>query len=89
MASKKNPVTEERPDFESALGELESLVARLEQGDLPLEQALADFERGVTLTRHCQGALATAQQRVEMLVQQDGGAVLQAMDPGSTDDDDR
>jgi exodeoxyribonuclease VII small subunit len=37
----------EKPDFEHALSELESLVVRLEQGDLPIEDALASFEQGV------------------------------------------
>lgn len=56
------------PDFEQALAELESLVARLERGDLPLDEALKTFERGVELTRHCQGSLKVAQQRVEILL---------------------
>ena len=43
--------TTDTPDFERALGELESLVERLERGDLPLEEALRTFERGVELTR--------------------------------------
>jgi exodeoxyribonuclease VII small subunit len=56
------------PDFEQALAELESLVERLERGDLPLDEALKTFERGVELTRHCQASLKTAQQRVEILL---------------------
>jgi exodeoxyribonuclease VII small subunit len=60
------------PDFEQALAELESLVERLERGDLPLDEALKTFERGVELTRHCQGALKAAQQRVEILLNRNG-----------------
>lgn len=56
------------PDFEQALAELETLVERLEQGDLPLDEALATFERGVALTRHCQASLKSAQQKVEILL---------------------
>jgi exodeoxyribonuclease VII small subunit len=59
------------PDFEQALAELEKLVERLERGDLPLEQALKDFERGVELTRHCQTALKAAQQRVEIVLRRE------------------
>ena len=59
------------PEFEQALEELEKLVARLERGDLPLEEALRSFERGVELTRCCQGALKAAQQRVEILLRRD------------------
>ncbi len=48
--------------------ELETLVERLEKGDLPLEEALQQFERGVALTRACQTALKAAEQRVEILM---------------------
>jgi exodeoxyribonuclease VII small subunit len=60
------------PDFEQALAELEALVSRLERGDMPLDEAMKTFERGVELTRHCQGALKTAQQRVEILLKRNG-----------------
>ena len=56
------------PDFEQALSELETLVERLERGDLPLDEALKLFERGVALTRHCQSSLQAAQQKVEILL---------------------
>ena len=65
------------PDFEQALGELEKLVERLERGDLPLDEALKTFERGVALTRHCQSALKAAQQKVETLLKKSGRAELQ------------
>ncbi len=61
------------PEFEQALEELEKLVERLERGDLPLDVALKDFERGVELTRHCQSALKAAQQRVEILLRRHNG----------------
>jgi len=54
--------------FERALAELEGLVERLEHGDLPLDEALKAFERGVALTRQCQAALQEAQQKVEILL---------------------
>ncbi len=68
------PPDDATPDFEAALEELEALVDRLEQGDLPLEESLRSFERGVSLTRQCQGALAEAQQKVEILLAQGGAA---------------
>jgi len=58
--------TDAQPDFETAMRELEELVERLEQGDLSLEESLAAFERGVTLTRTCQSALKEAEQKVEI-----------------------
>ena len=66
------PRNSKTPEFEAALSELEALVERLERGDLPLEEALKAFERGVALTRHCQACLQSAQQKVEMLVRKSG-----------------
>ncbi|MBA1146561.1 exodeoxyribonuclease VII small subunit [Ectothiorhodospiraceae bacterium WFHF3C12] len=63
----------DEPDFETAIQELESLVARLEQGDLSLEESLRSFERGIALTRSCQQALRSAEQKVETLVRDDNG----------------
>ena len=56
-------------DFERSMQELEALVDQLEQGDLTLEQSLAAFERGINLTRTCQQALDTAEQRVRILTE--------------------
>jgi exodeoxyribonuclease VII small subunit len=64
------------PDFEQALAELEQLVERLERGDLPLDEALKSFERGVALKRPCQSSLKSAQQKVEILLKKSGQAEL-------------
>ena len=53
--------------FEQALGELEKIVARMESGDLSLEQALAAHKRGLELARLCQQRLENAQQQVKIL----------------------
>jgi exodeoxyribonuclease VII small subunit len=53
--------------FESALSELEALVARMESGELTLEQSLSAYKRGATLLQYCQAALNDAQQQVKML----------------------
>ena len=77
------------PDFEQSLTELEALVARLEQGDVPLEDALKTFERGVALTRQCQTALRSAQQKVEVLLARNGSEeVAPFSDPDDDEDDD-
>jgi exodeoxyribonuclease VII small subunit len=68
------PAERKFPDFERALSELEALVERLERGDLPLEEALKAFERGVALTRHCQECLQAVQQKVEILLKRSGQA---------------
>ncbi len=54
--------------FEEALLELETLVERMEQGQLPLEEALKTFERGIQLSRVCQKALQEAEQKVQILM---------------------
>jgi len=60
-------------DFERSLAELENIVARLEQGELSLEESLQQFERGVGLTRICQSALQQAEQKIEVLMRQGNG----------------
>jgi exodeoxyribonuclease VII small subunit len=55
------------PDFEAALAELEEIVARLELGELPLEESLRQFERGVVLTRICQKAHGDAERKIRVL----------------------
>ena len=83
----KPPTTEKLPDFERSLAELEALVTRLEEGDVPLEEALKTFERGVALTRQCQTALRTAQQKVEILLTRNGDESIESFaDPDETDD---
>ena len=67
------PADAEPLDFERAMAELEQLVQKLEKGDLPLEESLAAFERGVALTRTCQAALRQAEQKVELLLRKPGG----------------
>lgn len=66
--------------FERTLAELEELVARMEAGNLPLEEAMRSFERGVQLTRECQAALQAAQQRVQILTQRASGATIEDFD---------
>jgi exodeoxyribonuclease VII small subunit len=76
MAAKKKSVSKksisadsaaESVNFEKAMAELEALVAKMEQGEQSLETSLKDFERGVELTRQCQQALKTAEQKVQIL----------------------
>ena len=55
------------PTFESALAELEEIVADMEGGQLPLEKSLAAYTRGAELLKFCQTALQDAQQQVKIL----------------------
>ncbi len=53
--------------FEAAVSELEAIVQEMESGNLPLEDALARYQRGVGLLRYCQTTLGDAEQRIRML----------------------
>ena len=77
--------TKRPPDFEKSLAELETLVEKLEAGDLPLEDALKSFERGIGLTRECQSALDSAQAKVEILLKRNG----EKLEPFEAEDADR
>lgn len=55
--------------YEAAVAELESIVAAMERDDLPLEQALTHYQRGIALLRHCQQTLEAAEQKVKVLEQ--------------------
>jgi exodeoxyribonuclease VII small subunit len=59
--------SEQNPTFESALGELETIVTRMEGGQLSLEQSLSAYKRGAELLKFCQAQLADAQQQVKVL----------------------
>ena len=70
------------PSFESALAELEAIVARMESGELPLYESLAAYKRGAELLAYCQSALKDAQQQVQVLER----GVLQPFSPPEADD---
>jgi exodeoxyribonuclease VII small subunit len=70
-------------NFEQALQELETLVKRMEQGEISLEDSLKDFERGIELTRACQKALQEAEQKVQILMEKDG---QMRVEPFASDD---
>ena len=74
--------------FEDSLKQLEDLVERLESGEISLEESLQDFEQGVALVRTLRERLDQAQQRVDKIVEQEGGETAsQSMD--LMDDDDK
>lgn len=72
MASKKP----ENMTFEATLDELDTLVNQLESGELPLEDSLKKFERGIALARAGQSKLTAAEQRVSILLSEDESAEL-------------
>jgi exodeoxyribonuclease VII small subunit len=80
------------PSFEKALAELESIVAKMEDGGLTLEQSLAAHKRGLELAKQCRERLASAQQQVRVLegeaLKPLGNDALRSA-AGATDDGDR
>lgn len=64
-------------DFEQAFGQLESLVNSLESPNLPLEDALKQFEKGIQLTQRCQKVLSKAEQKVQVLIKKNNNLNLE------------
>lgn len=77
MSKKAN----ETNSFEQNIAELEAIVQRLEHGELSLDQALAQFEQGVSLARLSQQQLQHAEQKVQLLTQTNGQEQLQSFEP--------
>ena len=72
MAKAAAAKTKKPLNFEQALGELEALVTSMESGEMSLEDSLRAFEQGVRLTRDCQQALTEAEQKVQLLLSEEG-----------------
>ena len=72
-------------NFEQSLEHLETLVESMESGELSLEESLKAFEQGIKLTRECQKALTEAEQKVQMLLAENGEVT--AIDLSEEDDD--
>lgn len=61
--------TDTLPSLEASLAEVSELIDKMEHTDLTLEQSLSQFERGITLIKHCQKILSEAEQKVQILIQ--------------------
>ena len=68
-------------DFEHSLDELEQLVAKMEGGEMSLDESLASFERGIGLLRHCQQSLEQAELRVRLLLDPDAPDSAEPFEP--------
>ena len=74
-------MSQKKQSFEDSLAELEKIVNKLEGGELPLEESLELFEKGVGLSRECQERLSRAERRIEVLLKdQRGEPVLESLD---------
>jgi len=67
MAKPKKEATTDSLTYEQALGELEALIERIEQGEIGLEQSLTEYRRGAALLKRCRGILDTAEQQIDEL----------------------
>lgn len=91
MAKKKSqdetsPAIDDSTSFEEALSRLEDMVARLEAGNIPLADALAQYEQGVRYLNHCYGLLERAERKIEQLtgVDADGNPNTEAFEHRAT-----
>jgi exodeoxyribonuclease VII small subunit len=82
--SKQDTTQDNAVNFETALEELESLVLKMESGDLSLDESLKAFERGVKLARQCQNELKNAELKVQALTDE---GELAPLDSASSNDD--
>lgn len=82
MTDNANPTNK---SYETAVTELEQILSQLENNDLPLEEAIKQFESGVSLIKHCQGILQHTEQKIQGLTQSDNN--LNSESPAIPDDD--
>lgn len=90
MTTKKPPkkTKSETINFEKSLEKLNLLVEKMERGNLALEQSLQYYEEGITLVRQCQKALANAEQKIEILTNQNGKATVKPYEQLENTNDD-
>jgi exodeoxyribonuclease VII small subunit len=67
--------------FEEAIGQLKEIVGKIEQGEIPLQDSLEQYEKGMALIKHCRGILQKAEKRIEKISKEEPS------EPGNQDDD--
>jgi len=82
MAKSKSEDDISKLSFEQAIKELTSIVEKIEQGEIPLQDSLQQYERGMTLIKHCRTILAKAEKRIEKISNEQ-----KSEDRGQTKDD--
>ena len=71
MAHKNQKTDVDKLSFEDAIKELTDIVGKIEQGEIPLQDSLEQYERGMTLIKHCREILTKAEKRIEKISQQE------------------
>lgn len=84
MAEPKIPADIAKMTFEQAMQELETIIDKLDGGDVPLEESITIYERGAALQRHCESKLQQAEMRVQKIVAKADGSADHA-EPASFD----
>ena len=69
MAEKKQNISIENMNFEDAIQELTKIVGKIEQGQIPLQESIEQYEKGMTLIKHCREILLKAEKRIEKISQ--------------------
>jgi exodeoxyribonuclease VII small subunit len=67
--------------FEQAIEQLNQIVSRIEQGQVPLQESLEQYEKGMTLIQHCRGILQDAEKRIEQISAQNESASAESDEP--------
>ena len=81
MAEKKQNNSIEKMNFEESIRELTNIVGKIEQGQIPLQESIEQYEKGMTLIKHCREILVKAEKRIEK--------ISQTEDTKSQDDDEK
>ncbi|MBN1975382.1 MAG: exodeoxyribonuclease VII small subunit [Sedimentisphaerales bacterium] len=71
MAEKKQNSSIDKMNFEDAIKELTGIVGKIEQGQIPLQESIEQYEKGMMLIRHCREILLKAEKRIEKISQSD------------------
>ncbi len=69
-------VSEQKQSFEEAMGKLEEVVEKLEQGDVPLEEAITMFQEGMSLSKLCHDKLKTVEKQMDRILHENGEVEL-------------
>jgi exodeoxyribonuclease VII small subunit len=71
MAEKKQDTSIEKMNFEQAIKELTEIVSKIEQGQIPLQESIDQYEKGMMLIKHCREILQKAEKRIEKITKND------------------
>lgn len=69
MVERNEKMNKEKVDFEKSMQELEEIVAKLERGDLNLDESVAEFEKGMKISKECNKILENAEKKITILLQ--------------------